>query len=169
MSPTPADFDLTASDLQSWRANAKWLKASADVLFDLFSSQMKTSFDDPSRPELVPVEVGYVAMMLAGLTLENLAKALVIRWEGLRSTSPGRLPKHLKEHGVRNYLSRGEFQLSDEEQELVERFELFVRWAGRYPVPQHAQGYGKVLAKGSDIQKFRDLYARLDQSLISRT
>ena len=78
MSPTPSQFDGVAGDLRSWRRNANWLKASADVVFKLWSDEMIRPFDNPTGPEIVPAEVGFVAMMLAGLALENLAKALVI-------------------------------------------------------------------------------------------
>ena len=166
MSPTPSQFDGVAGDLRSWRRNANWLKASADVVFKLWSDEMIRPFDNPTGPEIVPAEVGFVAMMLAGLALENLAKALVIRREGLGAASSGRLPAYLEKHGIRVYLSRGKFKLSMEDRELVERLERFVMWAGRYPVPKNVQGYGEVHVGDSDIQRFRDLYARLDQALI---
>jgi hypothetical protein len=107
-------------------------------------------------------------MMLAGLALENLSKALVIRREGLRSTTSGQLPSHLKKHGALAYLKRGGFKLSEQERTLVERADLFVEWAGRYPIPLRVERHGIVAAGTADIRRFRAFYARLDHSLVSK-
>lgn len=77
----------------------------------------------------------HVAMLLAGLAIENLAKGLVIRREGL---DHGGLPKGLDKHETLTYLDRGKFKLSAAERRLVRRLEEYVVWAGPIPCPSIA-------------------------------
>jgi hypothetical protein len=106
----------------------------------------------------------HVAMLLAGLAVENLAKGLVIRREGL---DRGELPKGLDKHETLAYLDRGKFKLTADERRLVKRLEGYVVWAGRYPVPKRRRfSMGRGAGMTHSEKQFLKLYERLRKELL---
>ena len=87
-------------------------------------------------------------MLLAGFAIENLVKALLIarnpnavaaRHDRLEQLVHGASARHVsvqlcQEAGV---------SLSLEEEDVVRRLEIFLLWAGRYPVPKDARKLGE--------------------------
>jgi hypothetical protein len=73
----------------------------------------------------------HVAILLAGLAIENLAIGLKVRREGVRN---GRLPGGIGKHEIAKYLKDVEFKLSQPERRIAARLERYVKWQGRYPV-----------------------------------
>ena len=165
-------FDLIAPDYREWRWMAEALKAAAVAVSEDWAGRMDKKFSSGKPVELSDLADLYskphVAMLLAGLAMENLAKGLVIRREGL---DKGNLPKGIDKHQTLIYLDRGGFKLSAAERRLVKRLEEHVVWAGRYPVPKH-RGVSMKQGTGGSLQELQDfvaLYERLDHALVSRT
>ena len=120
--------------------------------------------------------IGHTAMMLEGLAVENLAKAVLVKkepgvvakgkWAGGRGHD---LPKLFERIGL-------QFELNDEK-DLAVRLTAYVKWAGRYPVSldfeeeiptitEHAYGIppGHYYSTG-DREKVDALWKRLEVAL----
>jgi hypothetical protein len=163
----PNLFDLIAPDYREWRRMAESLKTGAVAVAEDWGQRMVEKF----RPGTVSLSnladlysEPHVATLLAGLAIENLAKGLVIRREGL---DHGELPKGLDKHETLTYLDRGKFKLSADERRLVKRLEEYVVWAGRYPVPKR-RGFNMRRGAGMNLseQQFLKLYERLRKELL---
>jgi hypothetical protein len=153
-------FDLMATDYHHWHRMAV-LKLSATAVAEAWARRRDEKFQLGRLDLSDLVDEPMVAMLLAGLALENLAKGLVIRREGLDGAA---LPKGLSSHETRRYLDRAKVELSAAEQKLVSRLEAYVVWAGRYPVPKHRlidMGGRRMGLPG--LEKVLKLYDRIDR------
>jgi len=88
-----------------------------------------------------PAPVAHVYMMLAGLALEGLAKGLIVARDPSRVTvsrSGGHVDLRWPGSGHLSaaLVDQAAFVLTPVERRLIERLGIFVRWAGRYPVPR---------------------------------
>jgi hypothetical protein len=79
-------------------------------------------------------------MLLSGLAIETLAKARIVASHS-SPTEGDRLAKDLKSHDLMDLLRRAGITLNEEESYLVERLEVFVTSAGRYPIPLTLEDY----------------------------
>jgi hypothetical protein len=154
-------FDLIAPDYHHWHRMAESLKLSATAVAEAWDRRRCEQFQRGRLDLSDLADEPMVAMLLAGLALENLAKGLVIRREGLDGAA---LPKGLSKHETRRYLDRAKVDLSTAEQKLVSRLEAYVVWAGRYPVPKH-----RLIDMGTrglglpELEKVLKLYDRIDR------
>ncbi len=121
----------------AWQGTAESLMRAADALLPLVQAETHPSSDD-SSPTALAVPVGAVYMMLAGFAIENLAKAAIIS-QGQPSTSNDKLAKDLNTHDLVDLLGRAAVTLTAEESFLAERLQVFVEWAGRYPIPSSVE------------------------------
>jgi hypothetical protein len=108
------------------------------------------------------------ALMLSGLALENLLKAIIVSRDGA-SFSDDRLPKELDDHNLGRPLSRSRVDLSDFERHLAERLHHAVMWSGRYPIPKSPTQMKGVLVAVWDMKRnFAALFRRLRRLAIRR-
>jgi hypothetical protein len=131
---------LSAADL----AYARYLRASElrNQLQIRWPATDPTAAARPLSPEEVALlpdsQLGPVAIMLVGLALENLAKAILIGAEpGLVQGVTGILAP-IKSHSLEDLIRRADVVSSKEELIALQIVERFVVWAGRYPVPTQA-------------------------------
>jgi hypothetical protein len=128
-------FQGVATDPRHWLGYARSLKLAASILqphFDNEPASQKGQRTKAGEPRISPIY-----FLLVGFAIENYAKAIsVIRDPDV--VSKGKLVR-LKSHSLLGLLSGIGFRLSPEEDELVERLEEFVLWAGRYPIPTKVQ------------------------------
>jgi hypothetical protein len=101
-------------------------------------ADLRAAFD-PSTTEMKP-PVTEVYMLLAGLAIENLAKARIVSSHP-SPTKADRLEKDLKSHDLINLVERAGITPSEDESYLLERLEVFVTWAGRYPISSTFKDY----------------------------
>ena len=76
--------------------------------------------------------------MLAGLAVENLLKALIVKRmhaENRPVTEGNVLRLERGRHSLVALSRSAQITLSSEEREVLARLSTFVQWAGRYPVP----------------------------------
>lgn len=140
----------TAANPDGWGFVAETLKTGADELLAVHQRSLEEwrQLFAQARPEspaetFAEIQLGPflvpVYLMLAGLALENLAKAIGVsrKPELAEPNSQGKIANlgHIR----RSLFARLEIDLADDEAELVDRLEPFVRWAGRYPTPLSAQ------------------------------
>jgi hypothetical protein len=132
-------------------------------------SQPQATVGTPVQPSLVPVY-----MMLMGLAIENLAKAIHVAKSlasGIEKPNPERFVHQLLE-----LFEEIHFDINETEVFLIERLEVFVTWAGRYPVPKKSSemlprdlpsgGYGiRSYVSIGEIQQIEDLILRLEIAL----
>jgi hypothetical protein len=164
--------ERTVSEPTAWQMTADSLLRAARQICQLVvsdHSQPQASVGTPVQPNLVPVY-----MMFMGLAIENLAKAIFVAREhyfGQENSKPESLG-----HKLLDLFDRIQFEVNEAEYFLVERLEIFVVWAGRYPVPKSAKDMlPRVVPPGGhsvrtylsigEIQHIEDLVARLEIAL----
>jgi hypothetical protein len=145
---------------ESWLYSALALKKSADVLYTELvkefraSEEMFAKFDEADEkqipfemPEQALVHVSHRGsyMLLAGLSIENLIKAVAVGTDSLKYIADDK--KKLK-HSTIELFKELNISLSEEEEKFLRLLEENVVWAGRYPTPIQA----RFLFKDQDIK-----------------
>jgi hypothetical protein len=137
----------TARNLAAWHGSGHRLKRAADLLRAQWKADLLELYR--LRPGgTFPESVGGPMMLLAGFAIENLVKGLLIARDPSVVAGKADSPERLV-HGVSaRHLSvqlcgSAGVQLSAEEEDAVRRLEIFLLWAGRYPVPRDARRLGE--------------------------
>jgi len=126
----------------TWRLSAESLLRAARALEPIVEADRKALADPTRDPpeESIRAGVGSIHMMLIGMAIENLAKALFVAANpALRD--PDRLARELQTHTLVEFLEQGQLEMDEQDWFLCERLETFVVWAGRYPVPTKLENY----------------------------
>lgn len=138
-----------ARNPSGWLFAAEGLKRSADLLRSAHAKASHRLFftphpSDDERREIFEEAFAYNPrhVMLAGYAIENLLKGLLVaahpeRWvfehrDKLLSWPSGG-------HDLVQLAKEASVSLNDNEERLVDRIEVYVLWAGRYPVALKAQ------------------------------
>jgi hypothetical protein len=142
-----------------WLMSAEDLRRAAEVVWFPFEEALPRP-GRPYRGESFPVGYGAVFLMLAGLAIENLAKGLKVQ----------KNPPEIKQgkavgvtgHGILAPLKSAGISVTDNDREFIRRLEMFVSWAGRYPVPTDASKMQvEKMIVTTDGSHFKALYDRL--------
>jgi hypothetical protein len=156
-------YEIIGKDPQTWLAQARQLKISADAILPALEEALSLP---PSSPGTQETRFAYIHsyMLLNGLVFENLIKGILI----------GRNPVHVtKEKITRGILTRGGHGIAngakniltptliDQELDLLKRMEEYLLWAGRYPLPLQFDTY-----KNSEEQALRR-YTSNDRAIIN--
>ena len=162
----------------SWFVSASELERATEILWAQVEQDWAQIHDLP--PEAAPPQfIICPTMLLAAATIENSLKGICVSREPALDKNGA---FRLKTHKLLDLFDRIKFQLSADELDLVERLEVFLEWAGRYPVPltHHSMlprthpsgGFGSLTYRlGSDREVWHRLVRRLDElleSLLSR-
>jgi hypothetical protein len=126
-------FERTAELPVTWRLMAESLLRAARALVPLIEADWRAA-QDPDQQEFEH-PVAEVYMLLAGLAIENLAKAMLVEGSPTPVTKRGVLVRRLLSHDLMRLLDQTGLTFTAEEIDLAERLQVFVQWAGRYPVP----------------------------------
>lgn len=110
---------------------AETLERATEALWDQVEKDFAT-LDRAQVGDLTPPTVAAPAMMLAGLTIENLLKGVCIGKEPPLSNDGD---FRLRTHKLLDLAARADLALGEDERGLLERLEVFIEWAGRYPIP----------------------------------
>ncbi len=169
----------TAADPSQWFYTAKRLKRAADLIWDAVTMDLqkllsRAMFTEPwPETDLTPpISISPVYMLLAGLALENLVKGIIIGQKPERVRTDQLDSWGGSGHKLRKLCEHARIQLEQDEDELVQRLQVFVLWGGRYPVPLDFSdhwpqslptGDEGVLTyiNGNDPVVFERLFARL--------
>lgn len=127
------NFDKVARMPFAWRMTAESLLRAARALVPLMQADNRASLDPMQNTFDPPVTPVY--MLLAGLVIENLAKARLVAERSSPATVGEDLAGDLKTHNLIDLLDRARLTLTADESHLAERLQAFVEWAGRYPIP----------------------------------
>ena len=137
-------YRLACAEPYLWIRKAREVRRAADHLWAQFEEDLR-AFSD-GQDSLEPFS-GDVALMLYGFTVENLLKAGIAN-QGRAVNANGDFK--VNTHSLQGLAIQLSIPLSPEESELLERLETFIRWAGRYPIPLHADAlYPRNLVDGS--------------------
>lgn len=155
--------ETVGNDPLAWRMVAHELLAASDVL---------------RRESSTTHTFGAVSLMLCGMAIENLLKALWLK-QGNQISHSGTFQPVLNAgaHGLQQLAQVAHFAVSTIEGDILPRLSPFIEYGGRYPIPKSSQklmltsapGGGKVAATTwstpSDDQHAKKLLARLEQAL----
>lgn len=131
-------FSNAATEPRAWQASADSLLRAARAMIPLMERDTSVA-SDPAAVSFDP-PVAPVYMLLVGLAVENLAKGVqVARMQA--ALSGDKLAKDLKTHSLFDLLKDVGLELDEYDAYLVERLEVFVAWAGRYPIPTRLEGF----------------------------
>jgi hypothetical protein len=131
------NFQQVAAMPLTWQMTADSLMRASAALVPLIEADSRAALDPSQNAFDAPV--AHVYMLLAGLAIENLAKALVAG-RSSPATVGDALAPDLKSHDLVDLLHRTGLTLSADETYLAERLQSFVEWAGRYPIPTRLDG-----------------------------
>jgi hypothetical protein len=164
------DFQHVARNTESWLDVARRLRAAAHTLWRAADFDRPAFRPSISAPTPVPQEIKdgvFVAIGLAGLALENLAKAVLIQ-RNPSLVSPQRIEPDLsRKHELHDLFQSVAIGLEPDEKDFLFRAEGFVRWSSRYPVPLTAvaQPLDYYTALSDDREIFEQLYSRLEETI----
>lgn len=174
-------FELRGATPAAWVLNARRLKRSADVVFNAWISDVERMADGVSPLELDDLEVAGCAMLLYGLSLENLVKGILVEVDSsvVMNGEIGKWPGGRQNgHYLPGLFERADISLDSEEQDLIARLTAFVLWAGRYPIPMKSRDMAlrqihldsPFLPLPMSVQErasFNKLYESLESRLVS--
>lgn len=154
-------FGPWLSDPKAWATRADMLRIAAHGLAELWRQDWERLEGGQPPAECPYILASLPVLMLAGMALETLAKAVIVRQCG--AEWKGRFPrKILGTHAVAPLLDRAGVALTADERELAERMEDLVTWFGKYPVPKRPEDmkFG-VPARLEDLEVFSRIYSRV--------
>jgi hypothetical protein len=186
--PWDFSFHVAGSSAAVWLLRAYRLRRAADIMWRQATRDVNRLV--AQGPDLKvpwgPEATGQAAMLLSGLTIEVLIKALLVRRDGPRVQAGvlkpwGKKPKH--DHDIVKLFGLAGEHLTAEERTFAERLTKFIRWAGRYPLPKnveemrpkrittgpHRGAFDGATLPGAyspaDRLRFRRLFGRLEKTL----
>lgn len=135
-------FDLGGKIAAFWALNAQRLKQSGDLVFNAYASDVEKLFKGVSPLELENLEISHCAMLLYGLSIENLVKGVIIESDP-SLISNGKLGKWPGGgeggHDLIGLFKEAGIQPSEIEKDILTRLTAFVLWAGRYKIPKSSE------------------------------
>jgi len=115
----------------------------------------------------MPFDHGPTFLMLGGLSLEALSKAVIVQRlaRGQGGTVAALPRENMIGHSVRSLIERVGITLTYREAELADRLQAYVSWAGRYPLPKPSQPQADLIVRDDDFDTLNAVYRRLDSLL----
>lgn len=155
-----------------WELSGVTLRYGAEVTLRQVLADTAVRLKHRRRKSLRPSLHG-VCLMLFGLAIENLAKAVIVsRRSPLDSVGQVRF----RNHDLPSLIREAGLSVSGEELILLQRLQGFIEWAGKYPSPRRARGMSFTNSRGrrehhgassigSDVQMSRAIADRLESLL----
>lgn len=163
----PVDFARRQIDPGAWFSVARSLQLASLVLWH----ELKPTLDawkkkgTIAEADALPLRLRGPYAMLAGMTIENMLKGLIVQ-RTPRSARQDLFPKKgkrpLETHNLRLLINRAAVPVGSLDVDLLKRLTTFVTWAGRYPVPLHeAAAKESRILKSDDFRRLAALVERL--------
>ena len=161
----------------AWLFIAQSLGRATELLWHQHEEDVR-NLEHAKIGDVCEADLSRATMLLAALTVENLLKGICVTKEPAFNKKS---KFSIKSHGLLDLARRADIVLNEDEQDLVERLESFVIWAGRYPIPlSHEEMLPKTLpsggfapltlVKGTDIKVWRKLVLKVQEVIeISRS
>lgn len=137
----------TARNPVAWLGSAHRLKRAASVLRAQWKADLLELYRQMPSGKF-PESVGGPMMLLGAFAIENLVKGLLIARDPNAVAGRSDMPEQLVHGASARHLSvqlceEAGVSLSGSEEDAVRRLEIFLMWAGRYPVPKDARKLGE--------------------------
>jgi len=163
----PSTFAGVARDPAWWLFRAQDLSQAATVLFEAFIADRQRFIDlnEPGlgvdKKEVPNLSIAPVAMLLFGLAVENVLKAMIVKNDPtiVGDEKLGRWGA--RDHDLVKLAERAGLQLEPADRDLLARLGLFLLWRGRYPVPNRAPDSAQPFANSAGQD---DAQIRLDDA-----
>ena len=141
-----AIFEITAHVPAAWLEHANTLRIASSPIWEKFVAIRDNPYLDDSRLKNLAYFRGY--MLLSGLAVENLLKALAVK-RGLITSRDGKLKfetplKPRDGHALTKIADTLNIDLTSDEREILRRLQECVSWAARYPVHLNASADKKA-------------------------
>jgi hypothetical protein len=158
-------YTQRAKTVWRWHEHARKFICAANRLVDSFEATL----NPPAGP--IPEEHSHTSfepiMMLFGVAVENLLKALLIA-KGTTPVSDGELNKKLKGHNLTAFAEEAAITLSQRERQLLKCLQDFIE-SGKYPIGTKAtSGQGaRIFKHPSDFEDTWALLQKLDDDVLA--
>jgi hypothetical protein len=126
-------YERASREPLAWRMASDSLRRAARTLLPVIENDEKVLCNQQSEDNIEP-PLSPVYMLLVGLAIENLVKGICVA-NAPNIIENDRLGRGMRTHSILDLLARAHVTVSQEDSELIERLEVFVNWAGRYPIP----------------------------------
>lgn len=139
METDKSDFEIIGQSPHLWLSSAKHLKKAADIICDELVKTLASYSSSSTRIPYDEIVLFKSYMLLAGLSLENLAKGILIG-RNPNIVNSNELDRKLlgKSKGghdlVATLMQKISLELLPSEIDVVSRLTKFVVWAGKYPI-----------------------------------
>jgi hypothetical protein len=132
-----------------WGAYAKMLKVAADAVL----AEFEKHFEDSQYLPLADIDSVYI--YLIGMTIENLLKGIylarnpiMLNKNHIENKKGGyKLPEQLGTHALGYFARNSDVDFSQDESELIELLEYFVKRLGKYLIPKTSDEYIEAEAR----------------------
>jgi hypothetical protein len=163
-------FHRQADHPRTWELKAAELEYAAEVLWNRQVSDFSLQLSTKSAP---PAVIG-VVLMLYGLAIETLAKAIIVATDSPLDRN-GRIS--FNTHKLTELVRDTKIRMTPKDELFLNRLTEFVEWAGRYPVPLSFQkmqpfrwpdgsfGPAHGSMTGGDVEYARRVVQRLAKKL----
>ncbi len=157
-------FELVRKDAQSWLAQARRLRLSANVILPEWEEIRRHPQSMPGiRDKMLAYSESF--MLLTGFAFENLLKGILYG----RDTN-NKVARSKNGHGIVQMANAAATLIGDESN-LLERLETYLVWAGRYQLPMTPDAFYKsqdsVSIVVEDPAVIDRLFEKLEQILQS--
>ena len=157
-------FEFIRKDTQSWLAQAKQLRLSANVILPEWEKIRRHPQSLPGiREKMLAYSESF--MLLTGFAFENLLKGILYGRD-----LDNKVVSSKGGHGIVQ-MARAATTLTPDELSLLERLETYLVWAGRYQLPRTSDAFyksqGSVSITVNDPSVIDQLFEKLEQILQS--
>jgi hypothetical protein len=165
-------YELVGRDPHTWLFNAAQLKRAADTVKVEIGKAFAASNHPDGRVPIQDLYLFYSYFLLAGLSLENLAKGILIG-RSPNIVSNGKLNLKMlagssNGHHLANLAAQAGIQLSAEERNILPRLKEFIVW-GKYPIHLSVSGTVHQSFSCSDFSVIDELFEKFSAVLKSET
>lgn len=169
-------YQLVSKDSMSWLDNSEKLKFSGDIILQELQIRINPFLDGicdySNEEEIMGLWNSY--FLLIGFALENLIKGLSVEKhrEAIDYTEifQSYWQQHAKGHGISNIAKDNIDNLTDEEIAILEKLEIYLVWAGRYPTAQTQNRYIKEVNnlnyKSRDPEIINSMFLKIKEKLV---
>lgn len=159
-------FTLSGNDPSMWLEQARWLKASSEVIRTEINRVWALGLLPSDRSDVLPGLI-QSCMLLTSFCFENLIKGIIATRNPDKMIIDGKLNTSLwpgNGHKLTRMLP-SDIIPTTEELELLTRLEVYGQWGGRYPVSTGAGSFhadrNNLTYKATDSILVNQLFARL--------
>lgn len=181
----PQQFKCIIGAPWLWHRKASALKGAASVLWADYEQHAAarsailaggvTSKPPAQRTEkgtrnaetlMSKLDMGDVALMLAGMALENMAKAVLAK-QGKLELNGSKLKSKVATHKLRKHFKDADITLNQEQARTLDLLEKYVQWRGRYHAPIGSDDMVRENEQGMKWQRENDADPDLWQEFLT--